>query len=88
MSESSKAMQAKQAGLAAAEAQASKLAQELEQRQADSAASISAAEDKCRELQAAVNQVMSYPRPWLGCACSHVLVQLTIVFSKHGYSFV
>ena len=54
-----KAVQAKQADLAAAEAQASKLTQELEQRQAASAAAISAAEDRCRDLEAAVDQVSS-----------------------------
>lgn len=54
-----KAMQAKQADLAAAEAQTSKQTQELQQRQADSAAAISAAEDRCRDLEAAVNQVSS-----------------------------
>lgn len=50
-------MQAKQTDLAAAEAHASKLAQELEQRQAESAAAVSAAEGQCRELEAAVSQV-------------------------------
>lgn len=55
-------MQAKQADLATAEAHASKLVQELEQRQAESAASLSAAEDRCRELEAAVGQVLFSPR--------------------------
>lgn len=52
-----KAMQTKQAELSAAEAKASKLTQELEQRQADHGAAVSAAEDRCRNLKAAVNQV-------------------------------
>ena len=52
-------MQAKQADLAVAEAQTSKLTQELKQQQADSAAAISAAEDRCRDLAATVNQVSS-----------------------------
>lgn len=53
------AMQAKQAELAAAEARASQLTQELEQRQADNAAALSAAEDRCRNLEAAAIQVSS-----------------------------
>ena len=57
--EALKPTQAKQADLAAAVAQTSKLTQELEQRQADNAAAISAAKDRCRDLQAAVNQVSS-----------------------------
>ena len=46
-----------QAELAAAEIRASKLTQELEQRQADNAVAVSAAEDRCRHLEAAVKQV-------------------------------
>lgn len=54
-----KILKAVQAELAAAEARASKLTQDLEQRQADNAAAVSAAEDRCRGLEAAVNQVPS-----------------------------
>lgn len=52
-----KATQAKQAELAAAESKASQLTQELGQRQADNAAAVSAAEDRCRNLEATVKQV-------------------------------
>ena len=70
-------MQAKQTELAAAEAQASKLLQELEQRQAESTALVSAAEDRCRELEAAVSQVAFSP---------HSLMQSSFVVSKIGSS--
>ena len=66
--------QAKQTGLAAAEAQASKLVQELEQRQAEGTALVSAAEDRCRELEAAVSQVAFSP------------MQSSFVLSKIGSS--
>lgn len=67
-------MQAKQTDLAAAEAHVSKLVQELEQRQAESAAAVSAAEDRCRDLEAVVSQVLSsHLLKWNQHALSHPL---------------